>query len=98
MDETQKIARTYGATSTPHVYVLQKEGGKNIVKYIGAIDNNSANAKAADQKYVEKAIDQIIKGQKVTENFTKAIGCTIKWKESWYFIENRAIISFFQRK
>jgi peroxiredoxin len=82
VDETQEIARAYGATRTPHVFLLQKENGKNIVKYIGAIDNNSANADAADQKYVETAIGQVISGKKVSQNFTKAIGCTIKWKES----------------
>ncbi len=82
VDNTQNVTRTYGATRTPHVYLLKKEGDKNIVKYIGAIDNNSANAEAADKKYVEDAIDQVMKNQSVSVDFTKAIGCTIKWKES----------------
>ena len=81
-DETQEIARAYGATRTPHVYILKKEGGKNIVKYIGAIDNNSSDASLADVKYVEDALDQVMSNKKVSTDFTKAIGCTIKWKQS----------------
>lgn len=82
MDETQEITRTYGATRTPHVFVLEKTGGKNKVAYIGAIDNNHKSAKDADVKYVENAVDTLLRGGKIKENFTKAIGCTIKWKES----------------
>src|ERR1700691_5632997 len=37
VDETQNIAKTYGATRTPHVFVLQKSGTDYIVKYEGAI-------------------------------------------------------------
>ncbi|KAB2880226.1 thioredoxin family protein [bacterium] len=82
VDETQEIARTYGATRTPHMYVLQKTSGGLEVVYIGAIDDNTENADAAKNKYVEAAINALIKGQKPAVNFTKAIGCTIKWKKS----------------
>jgi len=82
LDETQQIAESYGATRTPHVFVLKKEGEKNIIKYIGAIDNNSADPEMADVKYVESAVDQLIQNKRVTTTFTKAIGCTIKWRES----------------
>lgn len=79
-DETQSIAKTYGATKTPHVYILQKKGSENIVKYIGAIDDNSDDAKAVTAKYVENAVDALVAGKEVTTPQTKAIGCTIKWK------------------
>ncbi len=80
MDETQEITKTYGATNTPHVYVLNRESGdKFVIKYIGAIDNNSRDAAAADQHYVEDAVDSLIKGNSVKTTKTKAIGCTIKW-------------------
>lgn len=82
IDETQDITRSYGATRTPHVFILEKTGGKNKVAYIGAIDNNHKSAKDADVKYVENAVDTLLRGGKIKENFTKAIGCTIKWKES----------------
>ena len=47
--------KTYGATNTPHVYVLSKKEGKLKVEYIGAIDNNADDNLKADKKYVEEA-------------------------------------------
>lgn len=79
-DETQAVARSYGATNTPHVYVLKKEGAAFKVAYIGAIDNNTKDAAAADKKYVEEAVDALVAGKAVPTEKTKAIGCTIKWK------------------
>lgn len=80
MDETQEVAKNYGATNTPHVYVLKKEGANFKVAYIGAIDNNTKDATAADKKYVEEAVDALVAGKAVPTEKTKAIGCTIKWK------------------
>jgi peroxiredoxin len=81
-DETQEFAKLYGATNTPHMYVLEKVGSELIVRYIGAIDNNSKEASKADKKYVEEAVDALLAGQPVAETKTKAIGCTIKWKDA----------------
>lgn len=80
IDEGQKIYPQYGAQKTPHVYILKKEGKKNIVKYIGAIDNNYKNANDADQKYAENALDALLKGVEPEVKSTVAIGCTIKKK------------------
>jgi peroxiredoxin len=80
VDATQEIAKTYGATRTPHVFVLQKSGNDYIVKYIGAIDDNSDDPKAVKEKYVEEAVDALLAGKPVTTDNTKAIGCGIKWK------------------
>jgi peroxiredoxin len=79
-DETQEIARTYGATNTPHVYVVTREGDQFRVAYIGAIDNNARNADAADKKYVENAVDELLAGKEVSVPSAKAVGCTIKWR------------------
>lgn len=81
MDEGQKIYPQYGATKTPHIYILQKENGKNIVKYIGAIDNNHENANDVTEKYVEAAVDALLKNEPVKQTETVAIGCTIKVKK-----------------
>jgi len=81
-DESQQIAKTYGATRTPHVFVLKKEGKELVVKYVGAIDDNSQDASAVKEKYAENAVDGLLKGQESTPNFTKAIGCSIKWKKA----------------
>ena len=80
-DSSQEIASLYGATRTPHVFLLNKENGQLIVKYIGAIDDNSDDASKVKMKYVENAIDQILTNQEVAIKETKAIGCGIKWKK-----------------
>ncbi len=81
-DESQEVTKKYGATNTPHVYVLSKKGGKLEVEYVGAIDNNPDNASMADKKFVEDAVNALLKGEPVPVAQTKAIGCGIKWKKS----------------
>lgn len=80
-DEGQKIYPQYGATKTPHVFVLQKTDGKNIVRYIGAIDNNYADPKDVTERYVENAVDALLTGKPVAQASTAAIGCGIKVKK-----------------
>jgi len=79
-DENQEVAKRFGAVRTPHVFLLQKEGGKMKVAYIGAIDDNWEDANAATKHYVQAAIDELKDGKPIAEAQTKAIGCTIKWK------------------
>ncbi len=79
LDETQNITKAYGASRTPQVFLLDKEMN---VKYIGAIDNNHKDAKAANEKYVEDAVKALMEGKEVKTDFTKAVGCTIKWKKA----------------
>jgi peroxiredoxin len=79
-DESQNVAKSYGATNTPHVYVLSKNGENLKVEYVGAIDNNADDATKADKTYVSDAVNSLLKGDNVTVTNTKAIGCSIKWK------------------
>lgn len=81
-DEDQEVVKKYGATNTPQVYLIEKEGEDFIVKYIGAIDNNYRDASAVSKKYVEEAMESIMTGGEISEERTKAIGCSIKWKKS----------------
>ncbi len=81
-DETQETARKYGATNTPHIYILSWKDGKLVVDYVGAIDNNADDASAADKKYAEDALNSILKGQAVAVAGTRAVGCSIKWKKA----------------
>ena len=81
LDEGQHVYPAYGANRTPHVFLLQAEEGDYIVKYVGAIDDNHQDESAVKEKYVENAVNALIKGQKPVPDFTKAIGCTIKKKE-----------------
>lgn len=78
LDEGQKVYPQYGATKTPHVYVLQKSPKGNVVKYIGAIDDNYGDETAVKQKYVQNAVDALLKNKEVSVKETKAIGCSIK--------------------
>jgi peroxiredoxin len=81
MDETQQVYKTYGATRTPHVFLLEKEdGGKLVVKYIGAIDDNYQDASAVTQSYVKNAVNSLLAGKDPDPSYTKAIGCSIKCK------------------
>jgi peroxiredoxin len=81
-DETQQVAHTFGATRTPHLYVLTRQGSDFVVSYIGAIDDNSEDARLVKTKYVETAMSEILAGKPVSTASTKAIGCTIKWKKA----------------
>ncbi len=81
-DKSQEIIKAYGGTRTPQVYLLNKEDGKFVVKYIGAIDNSYQDAETVTEHYVEAAIRNIMKGKKVALQSTKAIGCSIKWTKN----------------
>ncbi|WP_281980382.1 thioredoxin family protein [Tenacibaculum mesophilum] len=81
-DEGQKVYPKYGATRTPHVYILNKVNNKLIVEYIGAIDDNSRDEKNVKERFVENAVDALIKGEKPTKTDTRAIGCSIKDKRN----------------
>ena len=80
-DETQEIAKTYGATNTPHLFVIQRIAPGFVVRYIGSIDDNAEDASKATKHYVEDAVNALLAGQPVAVEKTKAIGCGIKWKK-----------------
>ncbi|PQJ78688.1 thioredoxin family protein [Polaribacter porphyrae] len=75
-DEGQKVFPKFGATKTPHVFIVSKPNMK--VEYIGAIDDSSRNADAVSEKYVENTVDELLAGKKPTVTKTRAIGCSIK--------------------
>lgn len=77
-DKGQKVYPQFGATKTPHVFVVEKTKEGDIVQYIGAIDDNHADASAVKKKYLENAVDALLAGKKVKVTETKAIGCSIK--------------------
>jgi len=80
-DEEQNVYPEFGATRTPHIYVLSNGKKGWMVEYIGAIDNNYADASDADEKYVEDAVMALLNGDKPEVTETKAIGCSIKAKK-----------------
>lgn len=75
-DETQQIARDFGAKYTPEFYVLDKE---RRVAYMGAM-NNSAFGKTASKQYVEPAIDALLAQRKPKVAETAPVGCAIRYE------------------
>jgi peroxiredoxin len=77
-DDGQKIFPQYGATKTPHVFLLDKQDDQNIVAYIGAIDDNHQDVDAVKNHFLKNALDALIAGEDISPNKTVAIGCSIK--------------------
>jgi glutathione peroxidase-family protein len=80
-DETQGMARAFGASKTPQVFVLKNEGGKFTLQYIGSIDDSAQDPSSVSKRYVEDAITNLLSGRPVVTTITKAVGCGIKFKE-----------------
>ncbi|WP_020471172.1 thioredoxin family protein [Zavarzinella formosa] len=75
-DETQQIARDYGATYTPEFFVLNKE---RKIAYMGAMDDKT-NVTEVKDKYLEAATDAILAGKTPPKAETVARGCLIRFK------------------
>ncbi len=75
-DETQSVARAYGAERTPEVFLFVE--GK--LAYHGAIDDNYDDPDAVGEHYLRSAIDAVLDGKQPQPAETKPVGCTIKWK------------------
>ncbi|WP_062122505.1 thioredoxin family protein [Geofilum rubicundum] len=78
LDDVQ-LFKQYGATRTPHVYLLKNQGDNFTVAYIGAIDDNSQDANDVEERYLANAIQSLLKGKAPEIAETKAVGCTIKF-------------------
>jgi peroxiredoxin len=75
-DPSQKIGREYGATVTPHAFILD---GKRKVAYMGAIDDNQ-NAEKVEKHFVRDALDAVLAGKKPEPAKTKQFGCGIQYE------------------
>ena len=79
LDPDGKVGRSYGAQTTPHMYVIDPEG---IVRYQGAIDSESsasADVIPESTNYVAQALDALLAGSEVPETSTKSYGCSVKY-------------------
>lgn len=77
-DVSQAVARAYGGTHTPHVFLLDSAGG---LRYRGAIDDNYEEPDAVQHHYLRDALDAVLAGDAPSIATTDARGCTIKWKK-----------------
>jgi len=75
-DQTQDVARAYGALRTPHFYVFDEE--RKLVYTGRALDNPRDPSKATTHD-LENALNELVAGKKITKPITNPIGCNIKW-------------------
>lgn len=76
-DESQEIARQYGAICTPHVFAFDKD---RRLQYKGRIDDNWKNPSEVKTSDLRNALDEILDGKTPIVQETRPYGCSIKWK------------------
>ena len=76
-DETQDVAKAFGATHTPQIYLFDSD---RKLKYEGKIDDNWQEPDKVKSKYLREAILEVLGNKEVSVPETFSIGCTIKWK------------------
>jgi peroxiredoxin len=80
LDEDGKMGRAYDARTTPHMFVIDKNGN---LAYMGGIDDKATTSSsdiAGAQNYVQAALKNVSAGQKVENAVTRPYGCSIKYK------------------
>lgn len=76
-DESQEIAKKYGALCTPHCFVFDQ---KRKLQYKGRVDDNWKNPAEIKEQNLRDAIEATLKGEIPPKQEANAIGCSIKWK------------------
>lgn len=79
LDPTGSVGKIYEAKTTPHMYIINKEG---TLVYQGAIDDKPDTDKTSvsiAKNYVAQALDEVIAGKKVSQATTKSYGCSVKY-------------------
>jgi peroxiredoxin len=76
-DESQAIGRAYGATVTPHFFVLDKE---RKIRYIGLMDDSPMNESKVSKHYLRDAVDALLAGKTPPVEETRPTGCSVKYK------------------
>jgi peroxiredoxin len=77
-DDSQEVARAYGATHTPHLFLFDKD---RKLRYTGRIDDNWQEPAKVTRRHLRDALIALLSGQAPPEAETFAVGCTIKWKK-----------------
>jgi peroxiredoxin len=79
LDPTGVVGKAYGATNTPHMYVIDPSG---TLVYAGAIDDRPTSRRSdvqGAQNYVRAALEDLAAGRPVKTPVTRAYGCTVKY-------------------
>jgi hypothetical protein len=75
-DESQGVARAYGAKTTPDVFVVDSPG---TLRYRGAPDPDHGDP-SLDASWLREALDAVLAGEEVPRPETDPVGCSVKWK------------------
>ncbi len=78
VDETSDVARAFGAEKTPEVYLFNASG---VLVYHGAVDDSQDPGSVRDH-YLRDALEAVVSGGTVAQAETRAIGCTIKFRDA----------------
>jgi len=78
VDETQEIAKKYGAICTPDPFLFDKD--RKLI-FHGRIDNAMNPDDTATEKTMIINLERFLAGEKIEKDFDPSIGCSIKWKE-----------------
>lgn len=76
VDANGQVGKAYGARTTPHMYIIDTDG---VLRYMGALDNDSSARGIGDVNYVRQALTEILAGETVTTTETRAYGCSVKY-------------------
>jgi hypothetical protein len=76
-DESQEVARAYGAKTTPDVYLLDAGG---VLRYRGAPDADHMDD-GLNADWLRSALDAVLEGRDVTDAETTPVGCSVKWRQ-----------------
>jgi hypothetical protein len=79
MDATSDVARAFGATKTPEIFLFDASGK---LVYHGAVDDNAKVEKAVAKPWLQQAVSAVAAGKSVETAETKAFGCGIKYRKS----------------
>ena len=77
VDATSDVARAFGATRTPEVFLFDQGG---LLVYHGVIDDNAKSPDSVKEHYLREALEAMLAGKKIPVTETKALGCTIKFR------------------
>lgn len=77
-DDSKKVARIFGAVKTPQVYLISRQEDRNVIKYVGAMDDSFLEASQVKHQYLDDAAKALEEGREIPVKATKTIGCSIK--------------------
>lgn len=78
LDESQEVARAYGALCTPHCFVFDRH---RTLRYKGRVDDNWKDPKAVTERNLHDALRALVEDREPPVHQANAIGCSIKWRD-----------------